>query len=81
MQIQSGAFSGMLSLFSAIGQLARVEEKPATDWENPVWNSLVIFTVFLTNAKEQTMASKCPKCEKTVYFGKLISYFLLYFSI
>lgn len=55
MQIQSGAFSRIRDALqlSAIGPLARVQDKPC---------ERVPF--------EFTMASKCPKCEKTVYFGK-----------
>ncbi len=47
----------MRSRSQAIGRLARVEDKPDTEWEDPV---------------QETMASKCPKCEKTVYFGKFV---------
>lgn len=56
MQIQRGAFSGIIRdalQLSAIGRIERVQDKPC---------ERIQF--------EFTMASKCPKCEKTVYFGK-----------
>lgn len=56
MQMQRGAFSGIIRdalQLSAIGRIERVQDKPC---------ERIQF--------EFTMASKCPKCEKTVYFGK-----------